>query len=301
MNQFKILTYNNGVGIVTDAILLKELIEKNMSYSVDIVFVGEDNIKPSDVGIWIQNFNIEHLNKFKKNIFFINEEWCSDHELNNLHLFNYVVCKTEYAKNLLKDYKNVMCLPFISKDYYLDILRQNKYLHFAGRSIQKNTELILKQSIPITVIDPYKLHTVPDHFVHINRYQTTDELYTLLNEHNIHICTSLYESWGHYLYEGLSTGNEIICSNIPAFSEQLDPDLVHFIPTVIKFDETYYFDRQNEKSNFRLRKSFYVNKCELENKLEDFKPIGKNHERRKLFKYIIDKNSKKLIEFFNSL
>lgn len=301
MIKFKILTYNNGVGIVTDAILLKKLIEKNISHSVDVVFVGEDNIESSDVGIWIQNFNIEHLNKFKKNIFFINEEWCGDHELNNLHLFDYVVCKTEYAKKLLKDYKNVICLPFISKDYYLDILRQNKYLHFAGRSIQKNTELILKQSTPITVIDPYKLHTVPDRFVHINRYQTTEELYTLLNEHNIHICTSLYESWGHYLYEGLSTGNEIICSNIPAFSEQLDPDLVHFIPTVIKFDETYYFDRQNENSNFKLRKSFYVNKCELENKLEDFKPIGKNNERRKLFKYIIDKNSKKLIEFFNSL
>ncbi len=69
MVQFKILTYNNGVGIVTDAILLKDLIQTNVSKNVDIIFIGEDNIEISDVGTWIQNFNIEHLNKFKKNIF----------------------------------------------------------------------------------------------------------------------------------------------------------------------------------------------------------------------------------------
>lgn len=300
--KFTVLTYNNSVGIVSDAYLIQDTIHNHISQTVEVKFIDQlNNNYSGDVGIWIQNFNIEYLNKFKKNIFFINEEWTSDHEFNNLHLFDYVICKTKYAKSLLKDYENVIYLPFISKDYYLDICRQNKYLHFAGRSIQKNTELILKQSIPITLIDPYKLHTVPNHFVHINTYQTKEELYTLLNEHSIHICTSLYESWGHYLYEGLSTGNEIICSDIPAFSEQLDPDLVHFIPTTIKFDETYAFDEKNKNSNFKLRKSFYVDECQLKNKLEDFKPIGKNHERRKLFRDIIDKNSKKLIQFFNGL
>jgi hypothetical protein len=254
-----------------------------------------------DVGIWIQNFDINLLNCFKTNVFFINEEWAGDHELNNLHLFDYVICKSNYAKNLLQKYKDVICLPFISRDYYLDINREYKYLHFAGRSIQKNTELILKQSQQITLLDPYSLHSPPNHFVHINKYQTQEELQVLLNTHIIHLCTSLYESWGHYLFEGLSTGSEIICIDIPSFKEQLDPDLVHFIPSIEKIDLNYYYCSDNVNKKFPLRKAFFVDVGEIEYKINNFKPIGKNEDRRKLFKHIIDTNSKQLINFFKNI
>jgi len=296
--NFNVLTHNNGVGIVTDAELLTSLIKRHITIDVEIKFIDTFNKNNYDVGIWIQNFDINLLNCFKTNVFFINEEWAGDHELNNLHLFDYVVCKTNYAKNLLQNYKDVICLPFISRNYHLDIKREYKYLHFAGRSIQKNTELILKQSQQITLLDPYSLHSPPNHFVHINKYQTQEELRVILNTHNIHLCTSLYESWGHYLYEGLSTGNEIICSNIPAFTENLDPELVHFIPTKNEKDLNYAFDRTE---NFSVRKSFHVDEKILGNLIENFRPIGKNEERRKLFKNIIDTNSLKLIEFFRNL
>jgi len=300
--RFNILTYNNGVGIVTDAILLKDLIYNNVSEQVDVKFIGEQSVETADVGIWIQNYDINLLNLFKKNIFFINEEWAGDHELNNLYLFDYVICKSKYAKELLSSYHNVIYLPFISKDYYdTNIVRYNSYLHFAGRSIQKNTELILKQSQQITLLDPYSLHFPPNHFVHINKYQTQEELQLILNTHNIHLCTSLYESWGHYLYEGLSTGNEIICSDIPAFTENLDPDLVQFVPTKINLDYTYSFDKQNQNGGFPIRQSFHIEQQHLKDIIDNFKPIGKNEERRKLFKNIIDKNSGKLVEFFKNL
>ena len=119
---FTVLTYNNFVGIVTDAYLIKNIIHNNISQNVDVKFIDQlHNNDVADVGIWIQNFNIAQLNRFKKNIFFINEEWSGNHELNNLHLFDYVVCKTNYAKSLLQKYKDVICLPFISRNYYLDI------------------------------------------------------------------------------------------------------------------------------------------------------------------------------------
>jgi len=300
--RFKILTYNNGVGIVTDAILLKDLIYNNVSEQVDVKFIGEHSVETADVGIWIQNYDINLLNLFKKNIFFINEEWAGNNKFNNLYLFDYVICKSKYAKELLSSYHNVIYLPFISKDYYdTNIVRYNSYLHFAGRSIQKNTELILKQSQQITLLDPYSLHFPPNHFVHINKYQTQEELQLILNTHNIHLCTSLYESWGHYLYEGLSTGNEIICSDIPAFTENLDPDLVQFVPTKINLDYTYSFDKQNQNGGFPIRQSFHIEQQHLKDIIDNFKPIGKNEERRKLFKNIIDKNSGKLVEFFKNL
>lgn len=75
--RFNILTYNNGVGIVTDLILLKNLIENyTHNESAQIIFL--DNINSdlnADVGIWIQNYDINLLHHYKKNIFFINEEW----------------------------------------------------------------------------------------------------------------------------------------------------------------------------------------------------------------------------------
>ena len=146
--KFNILTYNNGVGIVTDAILLKDLIYDNISEQVEVKFVGEQNLETADVGIWIQNYDINLLNLFKKNIFFINEEWAGINELSNLHLFEYVICKSKYAQTLLKTYCNVIYIPFISRSFYNPVVqRQNQLLHFVGRSIQKNTELILSSYV----------------------------------------------------------------------------------------------------------------------------------------------------------
>jgi len=290
------------VGIVTDAILLKELIEKNISENVDVIFVGENHIESSDIGIWIQNYDINLLNLFKKNIFFINEEWAGINELSNLHLFDYVICKSKYAQTLLKSYRNVIYIPFISRNFYNpEVQRHNQFIHFVGRSIQKNTELVLTLKNQLTLIDPYNRYKVCKNVNHINAYQSTDQLINLLNSKNIHICCSLYESWGHYLFEGLSTGNEIICSDIPAFREQLDPSLVHFIPTTEKINVNYQFDFDNINTKFPLRKSFHIDEIGFKNKIENFKPIGKSEERQKLFNNIIHSNNKKITDFITTL
>jgi len=300
--KFNILTYNNGVGIVTDAILLKDLIYDNISEQVEVKFVGEHSVETADVGIWIQNYDINLLNLFKKNIFFINEEWAGINELSNLHLFDYVICKSKYAQTLLKSHSNVIYIPFISRNFYNpEIQSQNQFLHFVGRSIQKNTELVITLKNQLTLIDPYNRYKICENVNHINVYQSTNQLVNLLNSHNIHICCSLYESWGHYLFEGLSTGSEIICSDIPVFKEQLDPNLVHFIPTIEKNDSFYFYCEDMCDNKFPLRKSFFINEQNFQNMINNFKPIGKNEERRKLFKNIIYENKNKLIYFLSNL
>ena len=243
------------------------------------------------------------LNNFKKNIFFINEEWAGLYELNNLHLFDAVICKSKYAKKLLEPYCNAVHLPFISHDFYdPSIQRSNRFLHFMGKSIQKNTELVLKQDIPLTLIDPDNRYTdLHDGINHINSYQPTKEISNILNSHNMHVCISLYESWGHYLFEGLSTGAEIICSDIPAFKEQLDPSLVNFIPTALNINTNYMYDSDNKNDTFPIRKSFYVDESIFKSTLQNFEPIGKNEERRRMFTNIIDKNSKNIVKFLVGL
>ena len=300
--NFNVLTYNNGVGIVTDAELLTSLIKSHITIDVEMKFIDKFIKNNYDVGIWIQNFDINLLNCFKTNVFFINEEWAGINELSNLHLFDYVICKSEYAKNLLTPYCTTMFFPFISKDYYdPSIIKNNSTLHFAGRSIQKNTELVLSTTNKLTLIDPYNRYRVNNDIKHINTYQSSGQLSQLLNSHTSHICCSLYESWGHYLYEGLSTGAEIICSNIPTFKEQLDPDLVHFIPTIEKVDLKYDYDADNINKKFPLRKSFYVDTDIYNDTINCLNKKGSTEKRRFLFKHIMDTNSKRLFDFFKNL
>lgn len=302
MNEFTILTYNNYVGIVTDAILLKNLIETKTNYKVNINYIDNVHIDKANVGIWIQNFNIELLNNFKKNIFFINEEWAGIHELSNLHLFDHVICKSNYAKKLLEPYCDAIHLPFISKDYYnSQVDRSNKILHFVGRSIQKNTELVLSQTNHMTIIDPFNRYNVSNNVNHINTYQTSDQISELLNSHNTHICCSLYESWGHYLFEGLSTGAEIICSEVPVFKEQLDPDLIHFITSEDKTDLNYCYCSDNINNTFPIRKSFFVNENEFKNSIENFSPKGNSRKRRELYKFIYNRGVDNLYDFFKNV
>jgi glycosyltransferase involved in cell wall biosynthesis len=296
-----ILTFNNYVGILTDAILLEKIISK-VTPNVKIVFLDNiDESYKSDFAVWIQNYHLHMLDNFKINIFFINEEWF-DRSFDDLKKFDFVVCKSKHAYNLLHKYCNCIYLPFVSPDYFNpSIIQENKMLHFMGRSIQKNTELVLKQTHPLTLIDPYNRYRPNSNIFHINTYQSNDQLMYLLNTHSIHVCISLYESWGHYLFEGLSTGAEIICSDIPVFKEQLDPSLVHFLPAKQNTDLTYLFDNDNRNNLYPLRTSYYVDPIEFRKKLDEFVPIGHSEKRRQLYKDIMETNSSKLFKFFESL
>jgi hypothetical protein len=297
--DFQILTYNNQVGIVYDAILLNDLL-LSQGFVSSIRFLTElNNTCKSTVGIWIQNFDERYLSNFKINIFFINEEWVDDYYLSKLKNFDIVVCKTKYAQTLLKSYCNPVVLPFISRNLLdTNIPKNNNFLHFKGKSIQKNTELILQQSVPITLIDSDDRYKPNSNFTHINRYQTNDQLIYLLNSHTTHLCISLYESWGHYFYEGLSTGAEIICSDLPAFIENTDTSLVHVLKTKVSKNYDYVFDADNYNNKFTLRQSFYVDPNEFKNKLTNFEPIGKENERIIMYNDLMFANKKRLKEFF---
>lgn len=311
--KVKILTYNNRAGIVIDAMLLQNLIQKNVAENTDILFIEHLNKnwavpnyvpdETGDLGIWIQNPLYSNLSNFKKNIWFINEEWAGADDLKKIDQFDYIVVKTEYARKLLEPIRpDVVCLPLLSYDFYDPaIQRDQKFLHLNGRAIQKNTEVVMKQTAPITVFDTTKRFVPPSNINYMTTYMIKREIKKTLNRHSVHICPSIYESWGHYLYEGLSTGAEIICSDIPSFSEHLDPSLVHIIPTEEKIDLNYHYCSDNLSGTFPLRKSFFVDEQKLKHVIDNFEPIGKEQQRRDMFHDIMSKNSKRLIEFFKNV
>lgn len=307
--NISILTYNNKVGIVTDAMLLKKILEE-IHVTTSIIFIDKiQSVPNNDVGIWIQDFDYNYLNEFKKNILYINEEWyCRDES--ELDVFDYVICKNSYAYELLKHRSNIVYIPFLSKNMYdPTIQKDNKLLHFVGRSIQKNTEVILNLRHNITFIDPDDKWSskikIPDTFEHITSYLSDDTLKYHLNNKSTHLCCSLYESWGHYAFEGLSTGAHLICSDIPVFRDQLDPSLVTFIPTYDQptRDFDYWYGNDIERLTYPFRKAYYINELELDDIINhQLKyPDNKQFQRISLFNKIVETNTKLITTFFKNI
>ena len=159
------------------------------------------------------------MNDNKINILIPNEEWLSNDELIYLHNFDYIFVKSKHAKSILDQYhKNIIVTGFFSLDRYFFTKNNKEILCLKGKSIQKNHELIRNYKEKINILDAN------------HKYLNENELVYELNNHNIHICCSLYEAWGHYLWEAMSCGKLVICSEIPVFKEYLDPNLVKFIP-----------------------------------------------------------------------
>ena len=216
--EINLYYWNNGVGVVNDAILIKALLSDYDVVSYDISKTNE--YRKGDLGIFIQNIQADQLPNNKKNIFIINEEWLNQDEVLFLSQFDYLIVKSDYAKQLLVPYHaNIVQTGFFSLDRYFFPRNTGKVLHFKGKSIQKNSELIYNYKDSIKVLDSE------------SEYLSDSQVDGELNTHDIHICCSLYEGWGHYLWEAMSCGKLVICSEIPVFKEYLDPDLVKFIPT----------------------------------------------------------------------
>jgi len=139
MLKINVYYWNNGVGIVNDAILLKTVLK---NYDIKLYDMSINAIcRPSDLGIFIQNIWTEQIDKNKKNVYIVNEEWLNDGEKSCLNRFNYIFVKSSYAKSLLDPYhKNVINTGFFSLDRYFFPKNTNEILHFKGKSIQKNTD-----------------------------------------------------------------------------------------------------------------------------------------------------------------
>ena len=278
--------WNNGVGVVNDAILIKALLSDYDVVSYDISKTNE--YRKGDLGIFIQNIQADQLPNNKKNIFIINEEWLNQDEVLFLSQFDYLIVKSDYAKQLLVPYHaNIVQTGFFSLDRYFFPKNTNEILHFKGKSIQKNTELV-KDLNCVNILDSS-----------INYLSDNDVTYNL-NNHDIHICCSLYEAWGHYLWEAMSCGKLVICSEIPVFKEHLDPELVKFIPIkdVCSHNMNYEFLNTND---YKLRKGYIVDDIEvkelLNNKEELLEFQKKNKELiREYFLYINEKNKQKFLK-----
>jgi glycosyltransferase involved in cell wall biosynthesis len=273
--------WNNGVGVVTDAILLNQLL--NVNYDVIVYDVSKPNdYRKSDLGIFIQNIWADYLNHNAKNVYIINEEWLTKEEISYLDQFDYLIVKSKYAKQLLNSYhKHIINTGFFSLNKYNNPNFTGNILHFKGKSIQKNHELAYKYK------HQYNINIVDSEVT----YLSNQEIINTLNNHDIHICCSLYEAWGHYIWEAMSCGKLVVCSEIPVFKEYMNPDLVKFVPIkeTIKYNREYRF--LNDANQYRFREGFFIDENIFINIL---------NEKNKLLEFQ-KQNCKEIVKFTESI
>jgi len=279
--------WNNGVGVVNHSKLIKSILYNWDITSYDISTNSE--YRKGDIGIFIQNVLPEQIENNKKNIYVVCEEWLTEHEMQFIDRFDYIFVHSNHAKELLSKYhKNVINVGFFSLDRYFFPRHTKEILHLKGKSIQKNHELVWDYKKYVNIIDSnYK-------------YLTENEIIYELNNHDIHICCSLYEAWGHYLWEALSCGKLVICSEIPVFKEYLNPDLVKFVPTENICQYTKSFEFLNT-DKYKFRKGYFVDRISFEklmdNKEElfEFQKLNKDNIRIHFLDVTL-KNKKKFLK-----
>ena len=315
MPSCRIYYWDNGVGVKTDAALISECLSKKFECEIFDFSHSECNEsyfnytvekKPVDVGIFIQNYYIDLLSDNKTNILIINEEWLAFEDLDGLKNFDHVIVKSEYAKKLLFEaHPSIHVLYFWSRDLYLDYysgLKNNNVLHFAGKSMQKNTESVINNT-DIHIFDSNgRFKDVRTEKYYYN-FISDNMLQRVFNVCDTHICPSLYEAHGHYLFEALLCNKKVIASKCPVWEEIIDPEYLVFVETsncVINSPDHDWLNGEQSQGKFTkhpFRRGFIVQSEAINAALE-------NSKFKKPRKYILDlfsNNQKRFFDFFTNL
>jgi len=285
MVKINVYYTDNGVGVSVDAFLIHQFLSKY--YDCLLINQPNQHITPkSDIGIFIQSWDIKNLCYNKINILIPNEEWLISFKKQQLKNFDFVCCKSNYAHNLLKKYCNAITLYFWSRDLFeKHKISSNSIIHLKGKSIQKNTEI---------------LHDIKNLNILSGGNLSLQDLQEQMNKSSMHLCPSLYEGHGHYFYEALSCDKHVICSSIPVWKETIDPDYVDFLDIIeqCRYKEEYEFLKESFAKHFLCRRGFFVDKDQL---IEKIKYPKKIKPPRNYILDLFETNKRKFLAFIKSL
>jgi hypothetical protein len=267
-----LIYYNNGAGTTKDAKIIESILSE--SFKINHVDIKEKSCSSADINVFIQNVDgdsIEFVCCSGINVLIPNVEWIDNFSIDNMPLFNAVFAKSDECFRLFdKIHPNVIKTGFSSVDRYNpNIIKYPTFFHNGGKSIQKNTELVIDvfndNGLPITILDAtgrFVGETKPN-IDYINHFVSEDELNFLYNSNQFHICCSINEGWGHYIYEALSSKALVITTNAPPMNEMLTKDECIFIDCHNKVDHPNSPFAKTH-SSFPMRNPNYINRKDFE-------------------------------------
>ncbi len=195
-----------------------------------------------------------------------NQERFPKRHLRRLTSIDAVLAKTLHAAETFSRYhESVIHIGFTSPDRRDGQVAKDwrRFLHVAGRSTVKGTDVILQlwarhpewpilhlvqcaENAPQSVPPNVELHA---------GYVDDRELLRLQNHCGIHLCPSRCEGWGHYIAEGLSCGAVVLTTDAPPMNELVTEQRGRLVG----------WDRSEPR---HLGTSYYVSPSALEESIE---------------------------------
>ncbi len=227
MKKINILAVANGVGISRDVDIIKRLLKEE---GHDVEYNHTFRPKPfkhrHDLNIHLERFDPNNFTKADINIMIPNQEWFDKSWLPFLPAFDQFLTKTQFADKI---FSSMGCkttyIGFTSEDRLIQPTVAKSpfhWVHIAGKSIQKQTEVVIRtwQKNPgfpqLTLIqDPkfWKPRT-PTRNINFMVDRVPEEvLKAIQNTNMVHICPSETEGFGHYIMEAMSAKGIVLATD----------------------------------------------------------------------------------------
>jgi hypothetical protein len=172
-----------------------------------------------DLNVMLEHVWPQFLHQARGNVLVPNPEWFDRRDARLLPLIDRIWSKTGLTQRLFRERGcSTALIGFDSEDRLaMEIPREARFLHLAGRSEMKGTARLLRlwRQHPdwpaLTVIQDAAAVTqgpgegARNIVVH-SAYLDDAQLRALQNSHHFHLCLSEAEGWGHYIAEALSVG-----------------------------------------------------------------------------------------------
>ncbi len=206
--KINIISKNNGVGLSTDINLLKCLLS---NHDINFIHHANRNVQHADINIHVELVGEHQFKSATKNILIPNPEWYFDQWIKYIPSFDLILAKTHYTEEIFTNLKGrVVYSGWTSYDMHADVIKKRAFLHWAGKSSEKNTietYHAMNKSDVHGIIQQIDLtqHSTNNIQV-INKFITKESLKEIFNSCAFHICCSQVEGFGHYIWEGLSCG-----------------------------------------------------------------------------------------------
>ena len=290
MTDIRIITQDNGAGLVKDAELLTAALKSGFFR------VMQNRFKTNKVGKWLQRIAIQQsavtpsINIFlerlhpslfgsaKLNVLMPNPEWTLPKWLPYLRDLDFVLVKTRHAETIFSELGcKTRYTGFSSEDRWLpEVAREAGFFHLAGKSSNKGTEslIALWRKHPhwplLTIVQhPNKAECDANthNIRHVLRYLDDAELKLMQNQHQFHLCISDTEGFGHYLMEAMSMQAVVITTDAPPMNELVTAER----GLLVGYDRT---SRQN------LATCYHVAEAQLEATIERALLMSTEHATR---------------------
>jgi len=231
-----------SAGLNQDASLIRGLLTNQFPDSTILrVSSNQPECQEADLNIFLEVVNPCLLIYAGYNVWIPNPEWTYKTWIPYIGMMDSIWVKTREAEKIFREYTpNVRYIGWTSIDKVFQPKNYSKAIVLIGRNIYRNPKALLKAYYHIQGSDPVLFKNLPElHIPHNKELSffvppeieskvtlygtlTESEYDKLLHECGLAICLSNCEGFGHAVNEAMSTGCNLILSEIAPFLEMTE-------------------------------------------------------------------------------